>query len=173
MGETERLMTSKWYLVRTKAGEEQRAIQGLKRCSEETFLPLVKTRIHRWGKIVESVAPLFTCYLFARIEIENNYNQVRHTSGVQYIVQYGGEFALVPPWMIDDLKTRCINGPLRLSVCKFQSGDMVRVVKGPFQQFDGIFERQLSSTERVAILLSVMGAGTRVVLSADMIEKAS
>jgi Transcription termination factor nusG len=59
-----------WYLIRTKAGEERRANEYLSRFVDEAFLPLVKVRLHRWGKLVGSIAPLFTCYLFAMFDLE-------------------------------------------------------------------------------------------------------
>jgi hypothetical protein len=46
------------------------------------------------------------------------------------------------------------------------------VVDGPFRGFEAIFERYLSGTERVAILLSAVEAsGLRVVLSATAVAK--
>jgi pimeloyl-ACP methyl ester carboxylesterase len=49
----------------------------------------------------------------------------------------------------------------------FDTGEKVVVVEGPFRGFEAIFQRYLSSTERVAILLNAVEAnGLRVVLPA-------
>jgi transcriptional antiterminator RfaH len=166
-------MAVEWYLLRTKAGEERRANAHLARFADETFLPLMKGRVRRWGKQVDVIVPLFACYLFAVFDLEREYNHVRHTSGVQYVVQYGGESAVVPESIIRELKARCARGPIEIPKRKFLAGETVRVVGGPFREFEGIFERNLSGPERVAILLSAMGAGARVVMPSSMVEKAT
>ena len=45
----------------------------------------------------------------------------------------------------------------------------MRVTHGPFRNFQGIFERHLSGTERVAILFSAMQGAVRMVLPTDMV----
>jgi transcriptional antiterminator RfaH len=166
-------MAPEWYLVRTKAGGEHRANQNLARFVDEAFLPLIRVRVRRWGKLVESIVPLFACYLFAVFDLEDEYNHVRHTSGVQYVVHYGDQPAVVPERIIRELKERCANGPIEIVARELLKGDAVRVVDGPLREFEGIFERRLSGSERVAILLASMGAGARVVLPLDMVEKAT
>jgi transcription antitermination factor NusG len=48
---------------------------------------------------------------------------------------------------------------------RFGKGEQVRIVEGPFRGFEAIFERYLSSADRVAILLhSVDARGLRVLL---------
>ena len=166
-------MAVEWYLVRTKAGEERRANEHLIRFVDAAFLPLMKARVRRWSKQVEVIAPLFACYLFAMFDLERDYNHVRHTSGVQYVVRYGDRPAVVPKWVIHDLRARCAAGPIEIAKHKLRAGERVRVVGGPFREFEGIFERSLSGSERVAILLSALGAGARVVLPASMVEEAT
>jgi transcriptional antiterminator RfaH len=165
-------MSANWYLIRTRAAEERKAIDRLARCTDETLLPLLATRVQRWGKLVDTIVPLFTSYVFAYFDLQEKYNQVRHTAGVQYVVHYGDEFAVVPSCMIEELKKRCGEGPVRLPATTFVAGELVRVVDGPFREFHGIFEKRLSGTDRVAILLSSIGAGTRVILSARLIGRA-
>ena len=162
-----------WFLIRTKAGKERKANEYLTRFVDQAFLPLMNVRLHRWGKLVESVTPLFTCYLFALFDFEHDYNHVRHTSGVQYVVHHGGEPAVVPEWIVHELRARCARGPIEMAAPDFAPGEAVRIVDGPFREFEGIFERRLAGPERVAILLSAMGAGARVVLPVGMVERAN
>jgi transcription elongation factor/antiterminator RfaH len=166
-------MAVDWYLVRTKAGEERRASECLARCSDEVLFPLLHARVRRWGKTVETVVPLFTCYLFAQFDLTLKYNQVRHTSGVQYLVHYGEEFAPVPGWIITDIKARCSDGPIRPGSRELRVGETIRIIDGPFRNFEGIFERQVSGSDRVAILLSAISANMRVVLSTNMVSSIS
>jgi transcriptional antiterminator RfaH len=166
-------MDAEWYLVRSKTREERRANACLSRFASETFLPLMKARVRRWGNLVESTVPLFNSYLFAAFNWEREYNHVRHTSGVQYVVHFGGQPAVVAPWIIDELKARCADGPIELARLAFLAGETVRVVRGPFREFEGIFERTVSGSERVAILLSAMGASARIILPVNMVERAT
>ncbi|MBF6571119.1 MAG: hypothetical protein IVW54_19820 [Candidatus Binataceae bacterium] len=89
------------------------------------------------------------------------------------MVQYGDRPAVVPDRIVQELKARCAGGPIELPRRKFIAGETVRVVGGPFRDFEGIFERDLSGSERVAILLAMLGADTRVVLPASMVGPAA
>jgi transcriptional antiterminator RfaH len=159
----------RWHLLRTKAGEERRARDQVSRLSAEVLLPLVHVQVRRWGRITESVAALFPGYMFALFDIEREYSLLRYTRGVRQIVCFGEEAAVVPQWIIDELKLRCANGPLELPERRLVPGERVIVTDGPFRQFEGIFERHHSGPERVAILLSVMGASRRTVVPARMV----
>jgi hypothetical protein len=45
----------------------------------------------------------------------------------------------------------------------------LKVVRGPFQQLDAVFDGYLDGQERVAVLLSLMNAERRVVMPANMV----
>jgi transcriptional antiterminator RfaH len=158
-----------WHLLRTKAGEERRAREQVSRLTTEVLLPLVRVRVRRWERMTETVAALFPGYMFARFNLGRDYSLLRYTRGVRQIVCFGEEPAVVPHWIIDELKLRCANGPIELAARRLVAGERVIVIEGPFRQFEGIFERHLSGPERVAILLSIMGAGRRAVLPASMV----
>jgi transcriptional antiterminator RfaH len=158
-----------WHLLRTKAGEERRARDQVTRLTEEVLLPLVRVKVRRWERMTESIAALFPGYLFARFNLERDFRQLRYTRGVRQIVCFGEEAAVVPQWIIDELKVRCAEGPVELAPRRLVAGERVIVIDGPLRQFEGIFERHLSGPERVAILLSVMGSGARAVLPASMV----
>jgi transcriptional antiterminator RfaH len=158
-----------WHLLRTKAGEERRARDQVSRLTADVLLPLARVRVRRWGRMTESVAALFPSYMFALFDVQREYSRLRYTRGVREIVRFGEETAVVPRWIIDELKHRCAGGPVELPACRLIAGQRVIVIDGPFRQFEGIFERHLSGPERVAVLLSVMGAGARAVLPASMV----
>lgn len=158
-----------WYLIRTKAGEERRVEQQIGRFAAERLLPLVKVRVRRWNRSVESVGPLFPCYLFALFDFERDYVQLRYTGGLTEIVCFGGEPAVAPEWLIGELKERCERGPVELPERRFLPGEPVTVVDGPLRELEGIFERHLSGIERVGILLRTMGREVRATLPATMV----
>jgi transcription antitermination factor NusG len=48
-----------WFVVRTKAGDENRANTNLLHQEIETFLPLFKNNYYRNGKMIQTIKPLF------------------------------------------------------------------------------------------------------------------
>lgn len=161
-----------WYLLRTKTGEERKAQQNLVGIVENTLLPLGKMRLRQRGREAWRVAPLFPCYLFARFSLSSAARKVCYTPGVRDIVRFGEQAAAVPFWVVDQLALRCADGPIELLKPQLSRGDAVRVLGGPFQQFEAIFDGYLGGTERVAVLLSIMSAERRVVMPAAMVTAA-
>jgi len=88
--------------------------------------------------------------------------------GLRGVVCFGDQPAVVPEWLIGELKQRCEHGPVELPERMFVPHERVMVIDGPFREFEGIFQRYLSGSERVAILFSTIGAGVRAVLPASM-----
>ena len=54
-----------------------------------------------------------------------------------------------------------------------QEGDLVQITSGPLKDFIGVFQRRLSSGERVKILLNLIGAEVPVQISRSQIKKAA
>lgn len=155
-----------WYLIRTKPHKERWVCDQLVGCAGEVFLPLLRTRTRQ--KI--SLSPLFPCYLFARLDLARDYFTVKYTAGVHGLISAGREPLAVPAAIVEDLKRRCADGAVELPRKAFGHGERVRIVGGPFRGFDAIFDRYLSSTERVAILLEAIQAqGIRVVLPSNLL----
>ena len=163
-----------WYLVRTKTGKERWVRDQLTALLPEVFLPLLEARTPRWGKLAWSIVPLFPGYLFARLDPQKHYFDVRYLPGVQGLVSAGHDPIAVPLSVIEEIRRRGVNGVVKIEEKDFDSGDRVRVVQGPFRGFEAIFERYLSGAERIAILLSAIDAqGLRVVLPASAVTRFS
>ena len=163
-----------WYLVRTKAAKERWVCDQLSAILPEVYLPMLQTRTPRWGKMAWSVMPLFPCYLFARFDLGTRYFDIKYMPGVQGIVSAGSDPVAVPVPVIEEIKRRGVDGVVKIEPHEFDNGERVRVLTGPFRDFEAIFERYLSGAERVAILLNTVEAkGIRVVLPASLVAKNS
>jgi len=138
----------------------------------DVLLPLVKVRVRRCNRMVASVAPLFPCYMFALLDFERESARLRYTRGLREIVRFGDVPAVVPDWIIGELKQRCAYGPLELPRRRLLPHESVRVAEGPLRDLEGIFEDYLSGSERVVLLLSLMG-GARALLPGDMVVPAA
>jgi len=163
-----------WYLVRTKTGKERWVCDQLnaRNAGTEVFLPLLKSKAPRWGRMATSVGPLFPGYLFAKFDLQLEYFDIRYMSGVRGIVSAGTDPLAVPAAIVTEIRRRAVNDVIEIPDEPFAAGERVRVVEGPFRGFEAIFQSYLSGPERVAILLSaVESGGLRVVLPAAALAK--
>jgi transcriptional antiterminator RfaH len=161
-----------WHLVRTKVGKERYVRDQLQALIPEAFLPLLKARVLRRSRFAASISPLFPCYVFARFDLQLHYFDVRYMAGVREIVSAGYDSLAIPPEIIAEIQRRGTNGIVEIPQTQFAVGDRVIVVDGPFNGFEAIFERYLSSAERVAILLNAVATrGLRVSLPASAVAK--
>jgi transcriptional antiterminator RfaH len=163
-----------WFLVRTKPGKERWVRDQLASKIPEVFLPMLKARMPRWGRMAVSVTPLFPCYLFARMDLQASYFEVKYLAGVSGLVSAGSDPIVVPEAIINEIRSRGVDDVVEIREGPFDNGQQVRVVEGPFRGFEAIFERYLSGAERVAILLNTIeSAGPRIVLPASSLAKSS
>ena len=98
--------------------------------------------------------------------------EVKYLAGVTGLVSAGADPIVVPELIITEIRSRGVNDVVEIREVPFDSGQPVRVVEGPFRGFEAIFERYLSSSERVAILLeAVQTQGIRVVMPTDFVSE--
>ena len=157
-----------WYLVRTKSNRETYVREQLAHVVPEAFLPMLKLPLLRNS----SVVPLFPQYIFARLDLVTHYFEIRYMPGVIGFVSAGPEPLVVSEEIVDSVRARCTGGVVQLSPKSLQLGEHVHLVKGPFRDFDAIFEGYLSGTKRVAILVrTVKGPGLRVIADASIVAR--
>ena len=95
------------------------------------------------------------------------------TIGITRLVRHGDRPAPVPQAVIDGLKSReDESGLVQLNRRpRFLPGDQIRILSGAFSDFLGLYEG-MSTHERVAILLDMLGRKVRVTVDNDHIEAA-
>ena len=163
--------TRSWYLVVTKPQSEFKAQENLLRQGYETYLPLVQTSRRRNGKSVNRTEAFFPRYLFISLDKEtDNWSPIRSTIGVAGMVRFGGMPAVVPENMIANLK----NNENEIGLQSFEKkelkqGDKVEIIDGPFEGYKAIYQK-MKSTERVSVLLDIVGKNTQVTLSVHELE---
>lgn len=157
-----------WYLVRTKSNRETYVREQLSHIAPQVFLPMLK--LFSSYSANPSVMPLFPQYIFARLHLAKHYFDIRYLPGVAGFVPAGREPLEVSEEIVDRVRARCKDGVVQLRPKPFRGGDHVRVVDGPFRNFEAIFEGYLSGAKRVAILIdAVEGCGVRVIADASTI----
>ena len=160
-----------WYLVVTKPQSEFKAQVNLLRQRYEIYLPLVQNSRRRNGKNIKRTEAFFPRYLFIHLDKEtDNWAPIRSTIGVASLVRFGGMPAVVPENMIANLKANEDEFGLQLIKRKeLKQGDKVEIIDGPFEGYKAIYQK-MKSTERVSVLLDIVGKNTQVTLNVDELE---
>ena len=132
--------TANWYAVQTRARNEKAVEERLQEQGIATFLPLV-TEVHRWSDRRKTVQlPLFSCYLFAKVNANNEHRQqVCRTLGVFGIVGAQGAGIPVPEEQIESVRTLLAH---RLSWSNhpfLKIGQRVRIRGGSLDGLEGVF----------------------------------
>ena len=156
-----------WYLIRTKPNRERFVGERLARIASDVFLPMLERPLTRLHRPTPSLVPLFPQYVFARLHLTAQFFEVRYMPGVTGFVSTSCQPLAISEAIVDSVRSRCTDNVLHLNPLPFRRGEQVRVVAGPFRDFEAIFENYLSGTKRVALLMkSIGGCGVRVVADA-------
>jgi transcriptional antiterminator RfaH len=165
--------TQQWFVVYTQPNSERRAAAHLIRQGFEVYFPRYFKRRSHAGKVDMVASPLFPRYLFVAIDLASQqWRAIRSTFGVVQLVCHGDRPAPLADDIIADLRLReDERGLLRLDSSTLKPGEKVRVVGGAFSDHLGMFEA-IGDSERVAILLDLLGRKVRVVMNINVIEAA-
>lgn len=160
-----------WYLVVTKPQSEFKAQENLLRQGYQTYLPLVQVDRRRNGKNVKRTEAFFPRYLFIHLDKENdNWSPIRSTIGVAGLIRFGGMPAIVPDNIIANLKKNENEFGLQSTEkTELKPGDIVAIIDGPFEGYKAVFQK-MKSTERVYVLLDIVGKNTKVMLNCHELE---
>ena len=157
-----------WYAVMTKPRCEHRVAGLLEQRGFEVFAPSIWYTGAR-GKLLEK--PFFPRYVFARFDwLDQGDRSIQWTPGVSQIVNFGGQPAILGDGVVSYLRSR-IEGLDGDEFLKIAPGSPVRVISGPFRDYEAIFEAHVNGRERVSILLNMLGQQTRVSLSLKDIDQ--
>jgi transcriptional antiterminator RfaH len=162
---------NKWYVIQTKPKKEEEAKSYLSTKGLEIFNPLTETFLPRKGRLNKEYKPLFPSYIFGKFDIDQNYNLVRWARGVKKILGFGGSFASVSEEVVGLIKKKTDSHGIVRKNYHFEPNDLVRIKSGPFKDLLGIFERWVSDSERVRVLMNLIGYQPAVEIHYSMVEK--
>lgn len=162
---------SNWYLVHTKIRQERIALENLQRQGFECFLPEVSVEKLRRGKLVVLREPLFSRYLFIRLESgvdAPSWSPIRSTVGVQRLVTFGQVPAKVHEDLIKSIRLKSESPELLVRV--FTQGDQVLVTGGPFVGLEAIFQTT-DAEGRAILLLTMLSKPVKLTLESNSIRR--
>ena len=164
-----------WYVVYTRPHAEEVAARNLVRQGFDTFLPRLSKRRRHARKLEIVQRPLFPRYLFVAVDLAvDRWRAIHSTIGVAGLVCHGEAPSEVPRDVVATLLEQCDSNGVLLAEDRqtFTRGDLVRILDGAFSNLTAVFER-MTDSERVAVLLNLMGRTVRVMLHADALEPAT
>jgi len=129
-----------WIAVRSKPRAEKVAYAQLVKKGITAYLPLVKQK-RKWSDRTKWVElPLFSGYLFAKVELKNALF-VLQTHGVSSIVKFNGTIATVREETIESIRMALEGGYTLEATEYFAVGDEVEVIAGPMKGARGFVMR--------------------------------
>ncbi|HDZ23543.1 MAG TPA: transcription termination/antitermination protein NusG [Desulfobacteraceae bacterium] len=175
-------MDLKWYIVHTYSGFENRVKKTLeeriKNLGQEEFfgeilVPTEQVVELRQGHKRTSSRKFYPGYILVQMHLnDDTWHTVRNTAKVTGFV--GGE---IKPTPIPDEEAERIIQQMQEGVSKpkpryqFEEGDEVRVVDGPFSNFQGIVEEVKPDKEKLRVLITIFGRATPVELEFIQVNK--
>jgi transcriptional antiterminator RfaH len=164
----------RWYVVQSQPNAEHKAIAHLDRQGFVTYLPRYLKR-RRHARRVEVVpAPLFPRYLFVGVDLAaQQWRSIFSTIGVSRLVCSGELPTAIPDQVIANLKaSENADGFVRFNHRpNFRPGDKIRILEGAFTDCLGLYEG-MKDSERIAILLDLLGRKVRVVVDVEAVAAA-
>jgi transcriptional antiterminator NusG len=170
-----------WYVVHAQSGFENKAKQALeeriRKFKVETLFGQILVPQESAIELVNGqkrsvTRKFFPGYIIVEMVMnEDTWHLVKETPKVTGFV---GD-ALDPSPMSEDEVKRIVegaeDGPAARSKMMFSQGDTVRVVDGPFKEFNGTIEEVSPEKGRVKVLISIFGRATPVELDFVQVEK--
>ena len=171
----------KWYVVHTYSGYENKVKANIEKIIEnrgmqdqihEVCVPMqevVEIKPNGQKKIVQR--KIFPGYVLLKMFINkeayvDSWYVVRNTRGVTSFVGPGSE-----PVPLTDAEVRAMGIESFTQKFDFEVGDHVKVVSGPFVDFEGVIKEINSSKKTVVVRLSMLGRETPTEFDYKQIEK--
>lgn len=162
----------RWYVLKTKPKNEERAQSYLEHRGINTFLPWMAAPQLRMGKGLKNTKPLFPSYLFAQFDLQYNYPLVKWGKGVNEILGFGRYPTPILDEVLSIIKSKTDEKNIVKKAYNLNKNDPIRITSGPLKDLLGIFDRWVSDSGRVRILLNLIGYQPRVELHYSHLEKA-
>lgn len=160
-----------WYLIRTKPRKENVVEKHIGDLGLEVFLPWLRSRRRIGTRYQWVLVPLFPSYLFCRLDLLLSGKAARYAPGVRDFVKFGNRIAEIKEEVVEALQDRCPEGVAEIKPHPYRTGENILIKEGPFAGLEAVFDREMVGSERVAILLELLGRQTRLVLSSEMIAR--
>jgi len=174
----------KWYIVHAYSNFEKKVAQhirdqakqrDLEDCFSEILVPTEDVVEIRRGRKVNSERKFFPGYVLVKMELTDDaYHLVKDTPKVTGFLGAAGGTKPLP---VSEREVQNIIGAVEEGVerpkptIRFDIGETVKVIDGPFASFDGQVESVDEDAARLRVAVSIFGRPTPVDLEYSQVEK--
>lgn len=175
-------MSQHWYVVHTYSGFEQKAkkaledkVKGMGKQGLITEVLVPSESVVEMKKGVKKTTnrKIFPGYILVRMELSDDTWQI--IKAVPKITGFVGDAKnppVVPDEEVQRITQQISEGTLRPKMrFTFEKGESIRVVDGPFTNFNGIVDEVKPEKGKVKVLVSIFGRSTPVELDFIQVEK--
>ncbi len=175
-------MDKQWYVIHTQTGWEDKVKVSLQKRLKQSplgimvsqiLIPTEKVSEVREGKKKISQRKFFPGYILLEMELnDDTWYLVKNTPGVSGFI---GPRARPVPLKEDEIKAilrhteEAQEKPLPKTI--FEKGEGVRVIDGPFVNFNGTIEEINPIKGKLKVIISIFGRATPVELEYWQVEK--
>jgi len=174
--------TKQWFVVHTYSGFEEKVKQaiesrakifGLADMFGRVIVPTEKVREIRSGRKIESEQKFFPGYLLVEMELtDQTWELVRHTPKVTGFVGSGARPVPLPPDEVEAILRQMEEGAEKPKLkATFRKGDKVRVIEGPFVNFQGVIDDLNPERGKLKVMVAIFGRLTPVELEYYQVER--
>lgn len=177
-------MAKRWYVVHAYSGYEKKVAAALRERIElhgmtdrfgEVLVPTEEVVEMRAGQKRRSERKFFPGYVLVQMELDDDtWHLVKETPRVLGFI--GGKADAPSP--ITDAEADAILSRIQEGTeaprpkTMFEPGEMVRVIDGPFNDFNGVVEDVNYEKSRLNVAVLIFGRSTPVELEFGQVEKA-
>jgi len=171
-----------WYIVHTYSGFEQKVKatleERIRTLDQQEFfgkilVPTEQVVELRKGKKRTSSRKFYPGYILVQMALnDDTWHTVRNTAKVTGFVGGGSMPSPIPDEEAERIILQMEEGVSRPKPkYQFEDGDEVRVVDGPFSNFNGIVEEVKPDKEKIRVLITIFGRATPVELDFIQVNK--
>ena len=149
-----------WYVVYTKSNSEDIACSHLRLKGIDVFFPqlLLPDSLHKR----KSIIPLFPSYLFVRIHIFEEYQQVAWSPGVKRFVAFNSIPIPLDANVVKYLMQQANPDGIIKASSKLKVGEEVLINDGPFKGLFGIIKEPPDAKGRLSVLMDLLSRQVQV-----------
>lgn len=148
-----------WYCVRTRPKNERLTAELLRREDEvdAVFAPHFRyQKATRRGK-VWFLEPMFPGYLLVRFALHPTLRLVLATGGATSVVRFGDEYATLDDSILERLREEIADDEIRTIEEEISAGEELIITDGAMKGIEAIVTRVIPGTDRVRILMDLLG----------------
>ncbi len=176
-------MAKRWYVVHAYSGYEKKVAAALRERIElnsmqdqfgEVLVPTEEVVEMRGGQKRKSERKFFPGYVLVEMELnDDTWHLVKETPRVMgFIGGKADQPAPITEAEANAILQRVETGDKPKPKTLFEPGEMVRVVDGPFNDFNGVVEEVNYEKSRLRVAVLIFGRSTPVELEFGQVEKA-